>query len=246
MPCSSSVSPACELGLARAPRSSPRRCTANMTRSPLSVTIPGNTVWPISRRSGAGSTTSASPDVRLKSVVREVGGGVIRPEGEALVGRQAAAAVCALPRTIRTSPSASAARPQRAARRAAWTATSSRPGIIRQVDGRRRHARRTAMPARTRRLEDPVVEPVLLDQGAGVPAEVGRHRPAAAMRQQTLAEQEHDHDRAERAAAPRRGRTRRTRRRRPPHRRPASDTITFTGEPVSASSDPACAAKPAA
>ena len=42
-------------------KSSPLRCTASTTRSPLSVTIPGNTVSPISAERG-GTTTSAMPD----------------------------------------------------------------------------------------------------------------------------------------------------------------------------------------
>ena len=56
-PTTSSVSP---------DRSSPLRCTASTTRSPLSVTIPGNTVSPISAERG-GTTTSARPDPRLTS-----------------------------------------------------------------------------------------------------------------------------------------------------------------------------------
>ena len=57
MPCSSSVSPSIN---ATAPTSSPRRCTANTTRSPLSVTMPGKTRSPASADRG-GITTSATP-----------------------------------------------------------------------------------------------------------------------------------------------------------------------------------------
>ena len=66
------------------PWSSPRRCTARTMRSPLSVTIPGNTASPTSPDRG-GMTTSARPDARLKSVSATSPARDLRPEGEDLV-----------------------------------------------------------------------------------------------------------------------------------------------------------------
>ena len=65
-PCSSSVSPVAS-STSPGPSSSPLRCTASTTRSPLEVTMPGKTVSPISSERG-GITTSATPDSRVKSV----------------------------------------------------------------------------------------------------------------------------------------------------------------------------------
>ena len=48
------------------PMSSPLRCTARITRSPLSVTMPGDTVSPTALERG-GITTSATPYLRVKS-----------------------------------------------------------------------------------------------------------------------------------------------------------------------------------
>ena len=65
VPRSSSVSP--NASSVSPGRSSPLRWTARTTRSPLSVTMPGKTVSPIRAERG-GTTTSATPIVRLKSV----------------------------------------------------------------------------------------------------------------------------------------------------------------------------------
>ena len=72
VPCRSRVSPAWRttLPFSCAPATgaicSPPRCTARMIRSPLSVTMPGKTAWPIRAERGEIST-SASPERALNS-----------------------------------------------------------------------------------------------------------------------------------------------------------------------------------
>ena len=72
--------------------------------------------------------------------------------------------------------------------------TSAQARVFRQVDDRRRRTDIRGTRPHTQ-LEHPVVQPVLLDQRAGVFAQVGRNRPSAALGQQTLPEQNDDHDR---------------------------------------------------
>ena len=68
-PCSSSVSPTASSSSPRS-RSSPLRCTASTTRSPLSVTMPGNDASRRSAPSAAGSRPRRRPSVRVKSAAR--------------------------------------------------------------------------------------------------------------------------------------------------------------------------------
>ena len=112
VPCSRSTSPTSST-VSPGPRSSPWRWMATMTRSPLSVTIPGKTGSP-TRPERGGMTTSARPDRRRADGVRQVA----------------------------------------------------------RVDA----------------------EPVLVDEGAGVAAEVARDDPGRARREEPLAEQHDDGD----------------------------------------------------
>ena len=70
------------------PRSSPLRCTARMTRSPLGVTMPGNTASPINagarRDHDLGEAGSA-----VEQGVGDIGGRSSVAQRQALVGRQA-------------------------------------------------------------------------------------------------------------------------------------------------------------
>ena len=85
------------------PRSSPRRCTARTMRSPLSVTIPGNTTSPTSPDRGRDDDLRQT-GCAVEEGVRDIAGRDLRPEGEALVAAEPPA-VWASPRTTRTSPS---------------------------------------------------------------------------------------------------------------------------------------------
>ena len=155
-PCSSSVSPtASTVSPGRAPR--PCRWTASTTRSPLSVTMPGNTVSPISPERG-GITTSATPDSAREAA---------RP-------RASSSAYCST--SVR-----------------AWSLKS------RVIAARR------------------------------------------AVRQQPLAEEHDDRDRPDDERDADERELEEAERARPRRRAAASETITFTGVPVSASSEPACA-----
>ncbi len=66
-------------------------------------------------------------------------------------------------------------------------------GVVREVDGARRRIEVRRARAQSE-LEEPVVEPVLLDQRPRVLAQIGRHRATAPVRQQALSEQHDDRD----------------------------------------------------
>ena len=183
VPWSSSVSPTAST-VSFGPWSSPRRCTARMMRSPLSVTIPGNTGLP--DQAGSGRDDDLGQTGRaVEQRVRDIAGRILRPEGEDLVGGQTGGRfrVAAHDEDVAVGEGAP---PQRAAAVSGLDADQGQPGVLLQVDRgpRRPHVRR---PGPHAELEEPVVEPVLLDERPGVPAEVGRHRPAAPVRQQALA-----------------------------------------------------------
>ncbi len=132
VPWSSRLSPAWSVTLPRSRTSgsgtivSPERWMASTIRSPLSVTMPGKAVWPISPDRGAIST-SARPERALNRAAS--------PAPSAASSRKArctraakSAAGCGSPRTRSTSPSAMLCR------RSGWplslscTAISSRSG----------------------------------------------------------------------------------------------------------------------
>ena len=101
------------------------------------------------------------------------------------------AAASASPRTMRMSPAVMVRPPSGPLPSPAWTPTRVMPGYSFRstaVRGTPTYGRAGPHPE----LEEPIVEPVLLAERPGVPAEVGRHRPAAPLRQQALPEQHHD------------------------------------------------------
>ena len=89
-PCSSSTSPTSST-MSPFSRCSPARCTARMTRSPLSVTMPGNTVAPTNADRG-GTSTSATPgsaSSRVGSAASVQQSGVVAQQNAGLVAEVA-------------------------------------------------------------------------------------------------------------------------------------------------------------
>ena len=99
------------------------------------------------------------------------------------------------------------------------------------------HLRDPRLPAHER--VGVVVERVLLGERPGEVAEVPRDRARLPVREQPLAEEHDDRDRPGEQRDARPARTRRSRTCRRRHRPQRSEAITLTGEPVSATSEPA-------
>ena len=98
-----------------------------MIRSPLSVTMPGNTVWPIIGERG-GIMTSASPELRLNSVSSTLAAFSSWRKARCMSAASAAAA-SASPRNEDVVARGDRARASAARRYApSCTATSCRPG----------------------------------------------------------------------------------------------------------------------
>ena len=152
-----------------------------------------------------------------------------------------APAVIGSPRTISRSPSASAGRRTRPPPSAGLHRNQRQARVVAAVRADLRAAPTYGRTGPHAQLEHPVIQPVLLHQGAGVLAEIGRQRPSAARRQQASGRTARRWRSSRSAAARRRWRIENRPKAGHPHRTHASDTSTFTGVPVSASSEPACA-----
>ena len=199
--------------------------------------MPGNSRSPISGERG-GITTSASPEARLKSSASTgpASSSSRRPGRRSFAS---AAIASGSPRTSSTSPTAICPSPHRSLVGPAHG--DERHARLRQIERRSAPAPTSGDPSRTRSWCIPVVEPELLDQRPRVVAQVRRQRPALAHRQQPLPEHDRDEDGRRSPAERRPARTRNSRTADRPASSEASSTSTFTGVPVSASIEPACA-----
>ena len=190
VPCTSTTSPAMRVtsGLRTC---SPLRCTANTTTLLLANTIPGNTRSPMSSDRG-GTTSSATPTSRSRSSSSSgwstvVGAGA-SPKGECRPSTDSAGAehhehVAGVQRRVG---------PQPAPGRALDAGDRGRVGQQRRERGS------CATDERRSVLDDEschrVIDLVLLREGAGELAEVGRNRFGRAFREQAIAGEHSDRD----------------------------------------------------
>ncbi len=133
--------------------------------------------------------------VAVEQRVGDIGGRFIRPKGQQFVGREAADGFRLAPHDEDVALGEGRL-PERSAAAGALDGDQTQARVVGQIDARRRRSdirRAGAHP----KLEQTIVQAVLLDQGPGVCAQVGRDRPPAALRQQALPEQHHDRHRAQ-------------------------------------------------
>ena len=181
-----------------------------------------------------GTSTSASPDVRsIRAAARSSGACSARTARSASVGEGHDRVHRALDQDI------VARAPGRRLRRPGAAPAPRRASAQVQVGRVPRPSQ--GEPSRTRSRTTDVGQAVLLHQRPSVAGQVGRDGRRGARGQQPLTE---EHARSRSCPPPAgcpRARMRRTRSRPRPRRRDASTMSTWTGVPVSARSDPACA-----
>ena len=238
VPCSSSVSPAAQHGLARARGPRPRRCTARTTRSPLGRDHAREHRLRRSAPERGGITTSARPELRLNSVSATSAAASSARKARCLSAARRADRLARRRARAggrpRPASAAAAGRPRRrpGPRPGSGPDSSPRSTAGRGAPDDRANPRGRA--AGTAPSSSPYCSTSVRAcrlRSAGIVA-------AAALRQQALAEQHDDRHGAEQQRHADQANSKKPKAPSPASTA-ASETSTFTGVPVSASSEPA-------